>query len=236
MDTPSVQDLVGALMVYHDYQPDGEALQAAALAAVGAAPDKLPEALEALRQATQRPKEVAYLRLIPIETPRFRHGISLSVHVDPRDKNQQNFARQVVAEYLHEWLNGHEADHGPTDWPETLWEGAEELEDDFSEIKVTTNRALSDQEALRLFSCIAYAFRQHLRGEDMGLPRRVSPNQWIASYDITKSVSENWQSHLPDALAAARLYAVEGTPPRKTQRGTRLIQGLGDIALDIQFH
>lgn len=112
---------------------------------------------------------------------------------------------------------------------------AETDPEEFYVIRVTSDRALSDAEALSLFRCIGYAFAQHFRGEPLGWPQREAGNRWTASYDITKSRSDDWLWRLDDALAAARRYAVEGSPPRKTQGNTRLAQGLGAIKLTFEF-
>ena len=111
--------------------------------------------------------------------------------------------------------------------------------DEFYRIRVTSNRLLTDAEARQLFGIIGYAFRQHFRGEPLGEPTREGPNRWTAWYDITKSASDDWLYRLPDALEAARRYAVEGTPVYKTNRtgkaGTRLVDGLGPIKLVFEF-
>lgn len=116
---------------------------------------------------------------------------------------------------------------------------AEDDFDEFYRIRVTANRLLTDEEARHLFGLIGYAFREHLRGESLGEPLREGPNRWSAFYDITKSASDDWAQRLPYALAAARTYAIEGTPARKTARqgpvGSRLVEGLGPIKLVFEF-
>jgi len=107
--------------------------------------------------------------------------------------------------------------------------------DEFYRIRVTTDRPLSDELARRLFGCIGYAFAAHFRGERLGWPKREAANRWTASYDITKSRSDDWLWRAGDALRDARRYAVEGTPPRSTQGGTRLVEGVGPIRLTFEF-
>ena len=117
----------------------------------------------------------------------------------------------------------------------------EEVElEDFYQVRVTTNRALDSAQAWQLFGCIGYAFRIHFRGEPLGLPHREGVNGWSASYDITKSASDDWSFHFADALADARRFAVEGTPPRKrpvagAPAGSRTVEGLGPIVLAFEF-
>lgn len=110
---------------------------------------------------------------------------------------------------------------------------------EFYRIRVTTDRPLSDTDARWLFGLLGYAFREHLRGEPLGEPAREAPNCWTASYDITKSASDDWLWRFPEALAAARQYVREGTPPYKTSRagpvGSRKIAGLGPIELTFEF-
>jgi hypothetical protein len=111
--------------------------------------------------------------------------------------------------------------------------------DEFYRIRVTSDRTLNDADAMRLFGLIGYAFREHFRGEPLGNPQRHGPNCWSGFYDITKSRSDDWLAHLDEALAAAREYAVEGTPVRTSGRkgpvGSRLAEGLGPIDLDFEF-
>jgi len=115
------------------------------------------------------------------------------------------------------------------------WHSEKNLAEDFYEVRVTASRALNDATAQALFAAIGYAFRQHLRGEDLGLPHRTGDRSWTAYYDITKSASDDWLGHFNDTLAAARLYAVEGSPPRKTRGDTRLVPGIGPIKLCFAF-
>lgn len=115
------------------------------------------------------------------------------------------------------------------------WRSENNLADDFYEIRVTTSRALNDTTAQTLFAAIGYAFHQHLRGEDLGVPHRTGDRSWTAYYDITKSASDDWFAHFNDALTAARLYAVTGSPTRKTMGDTRLVPGIGPIKLRFAF-
>jgi len=115
------------------------------------------------------------------------------------------------------------------------WMSAQALNTDFYEIRVTSDRPLDDAAALTLFRSIGYAFRQHLRGESLGLPQRAAPNCWTASYDVTKSRSDDWLARLDDALADAGRYAVAGTPARKSAGDTRLNPGLGPVKLGFEF-
>lgn len=123
-------------------------------------------------------------------------------------------------------------------WSEYDW--VPEPQNDFSHIRVTTDRSLTDAGARQLFGAIGYAFRAHLRGESLGEPARVRPNRWVASYDITKSASDDWLARIDEALIDARRYAVEGSPLRITGRmgtpGTRLVKGLGPIILRFEFN
>jgi len=105
----------------------------------------------------------------------------------------------------------------------------------FYKIKVTTDRNLSENQTRQLFGCIGYAFKQRLAGEPLGWPERITDHCWTAEYDLTKTRTSDWKTALPEALAAARLYAVEGTPPRKTKGNTRLVEGLGPIRLIFEF-
>ena len=116
----------------------------------------------------------------------------------------------------------------------TTWRSETDL-DEFYAIRVTTDRPLDDATARQLFGCIGYAFRAHLRGEPLGEPQREAPNRWVAAYDITKSRSDDWGWRLPDALAAARTFAVSGTPPRKTKDNTQLVAGIGPVTLTFEF-
>jgi hypothetical protein len=122
--------------------------------------------------------------------------------------------------------------------PDITWQ-PEPPDEDFYQIRVTSDRALSDTQARQLFSLIGYAFRIHLRGESLGEPARVRPNRWTGYYDITKSASDDWAAHIIEALASARLFAVQGSPLRTTARkgapGTRAAPGLGPIVLRFEF-
>ena len=117
---------------------------------------------------------------------------------------------------------------------------AEHQATEFYHLRVTSDRPLDDETAHQLFGLIAYAFRANLRGESLGTPHRDGPNRWIVSYDITKSRSDDWLAHLDEALAAARRFAVEGTPVRTSGRagpiGSRLIEGIGPIKLTFEFN
>jgi hypothetical protein len=108
----------------------------------------------------------------------------------------------------------------------------------FHRFRVTTSRPLDAIEAHRLFACIGYAFKTKLRGEPVGWPAEEASTQWVASYD-TMTCHHTWAWRLPDALAAARVFAVEGTPIYKTARrgkkGERLVEGLGPILLAFEF-
>jgi hypothetical protein len=115
------------------------------------------------------------------------------------------------------------------------WISEGNVNTDFYEVRVSASRPLDDATAQALFACVGYAFRQHLRGEDLGPPHRVGQSSFTAYYDITKSVSDDWLAHLDDALAAARRYAVEGSPMRKTLGDTRLVAGIGPIKLRFAF-
>ena len=119
------------------------------------------------------------------------------------------------------------------------WMEPSELDREFYAIRVETDRALDDEQARALFGLIGYAFRQHFRGEPMGQPERINEREWAASYDITKSASDDWFFHIDDAIAAASDYAINGTPRRKTNRGgpvgSQLAPGLGPISLEIWF-
>jgi hypothetical protein len=121
-----------------------------------------------------------------------------------------------------------------------LWADESDMVEEFYQIRVTADRALDDDEAFNLFGAIGYAFRENLRGEELGLPQRESPNCWTADYDITKSRSDDWGYRLGAALTSARRYAVEGSPVRTTDRtgprGTRLVEGLGPISLRFEFN
>ena len=115
------------------------------------------------------------------------------------------------------------------------WMSEREVNTDFYEIRVTTNRPLDNTTAMSMFRSIGYAFRQNIRGEPMGMPRRVSPNCWTASYDSTKSRSDDWLGHLNGAMTDARRYVTHGTPARKTKAGTRLNAGIGPVGLVFEF-
>ena len=115
------------------------------------------------------------------------------------------------------------------------WMSEADVDTDFYEIRVTTDRPLDDEAAGAMFRSIGYAFRKSLRGEPMGRPVRVAPNRWTASYDVAKSASDDWLARLSDAVRDAAEYAADGTPPRKSQGGTRLNEGVGPVGVEIEF-
>ena len=115
------------------------------------------------------------------------------------------------------------------------WMSESDVDTDFYEIRVTTDRPLDDAAAAAMFRSIGYAFRADLRGEPMGAPARVAPNRWTASYDVTKSASDDWLARLSDAVPDAREYVSNGTPPRKTRGGTRLNEGVGPVGVEFEF-
>lgn len=127
------------------------------------------------------------------------------------------------------------SEHEAPWWEQTTWQQPHEVDGDFYAIRVEADRDLDDEEARQLFACIGYAFRQHMRGESLGFPQRIAPNAWVAWYDSTKSVSDDWFYHFDDAIGAAKVYAIDGSPPRKTKGNTRLVSGLGRIAIHITF-
>ena len=109
----------------------------------------------------------------------------------------------------------------------------------FHRFRVTASRALDEAETARLFACIGYAFKIGLHGESVGWPAAMAANEWVAFYDTMTCRLGRWAWHLPAALDAARVYAVEGTPVYKTNRrgekGTRLVEGVGQISLIFEF-
>jgi hypothetical protein len=116
-----------------------------------------------------------------------------------------------------------------------VWMSESDVDTDFYEIRVTTDHPLDDETAAKMFRSIGYAFRKNLRGESMGQPVRIASNRWTASYDVTKSASDDWLARLSDAVRDATEYVTDGTPPRKTQGGTRLNEGIGPISIKIEF-
>jgi len=114
-----------------------------------------------------------------------------------------------------------------------VWRAEDEVSE-FSRIRITSDRPLSDESARRLFGCIGYAFKAHFRGEPVGWPAREATNRWTAFYDITKSRSDDWLGHFAAAMADARVFAVEGSPVRKRD-GSRLVEGVGPIVLRFEF-
>lgn len=125
-------------------------------------------------------------------------------------------------------------------WTEYDWVDPLNIDNDFYAIRIRADQALDDDDARTLFGAIGYAFAQHFRGERLGEPQRIGPNEWAAWYDITKSRSDDWLHRLDDAVTDAKRYAVEGSPPRKTSRGgpigSRLVEGLGrPIRFEIYF-
>jgi hypothetical protein len=121
------------------------------------------------------------------------------------------------------------------DWSE--WKSQYDFLDDMNEfysIRVMTDRDLTEEEVRLLFGNIGYSFRKNFRGESLGFPEKVDVRTWEASYDITKSQSDDWAQHFDDALEDARTYAVEGSPKR-IRDGERLVEGIGPIALQFFF-
>jgi hypothetical protein len=109
--------------------------------------------------------------------------------------------------------------------------------EDFSTVFVVLNRHdLTQDQIENLFRAIGYAFRQHFRGERLGVPVKVYGNVYAASYDITKSQSDDWLRHRDDAIEAAHTYAEHGSPIRKYYPYGQLVSGLGsDPIVVIRF-
>lgn len=104
---------------------------------------------------------------------------------------------------------------------------------DFSRVRVVIEGILDDRELNQAHGCVAYAFREHLRGEDFGdiedVERADGYTSFEAHYDSTKGRGHD----VGAAMVAACDYVFEGTPVRKTDRqgrgtaGTRLVNGIG---------
>lgn len=109
---------------------------------------------------------------------------------------------------------------------------------------IITDRELSDHEILQASGCLGYALRECLRGDQLSDPEVVqkfdSPvhSELVIKYDYDTDSSQRSdpKAHYLEAFNLAKKYIFEGTPVRKTDqqgygtRGTRLVDGLGNIA------
>ena len=110
-----------------------------------------------------------------------------------------------------------------------------EAGDDFSyHLAIKANQRLTAATAARLAQLVGYAWRQHIRGENLGDYQRVGHDKivfWNA--DTTKTVRDDLDDAWFDFLEGLDEIVQYGSPMRTTNRmgpgtaGTRLIEGLG---------
>ena len=97
-------------------------------------------------------------------------------------------------------------------------------------IRIQVGRALTESEAQQFAGLVGYAYAK-TGGERGNGYHQDSPNSIVYYCDTTKGRAYN---HLDTFFEDVKVMAVEGSPPRKTKGGTRLIEGLGDVG-DITF-
>ncbi len=122
-------------------------------------------------------------------------------------------------------------------------DGPDAFAGSFTRIRVVCDRRLSDDEVTRLAGCLAYALRATLAGDDMGEPEAAHAlisggaafTIMEADYDSDSSIRTD--PNPAQAFIAARLFILEGTPLRCTDRagrgttGTRLVEGIAPCNL-----
>lgn len=107
---------------------------------------------------------------------------------------------------------------------------------DFSRVRVVVEGILDDRELNQAHGCVAYAFREHLRGEDFGDIENVSRADGYTSFECYYDSTKCRGHDVGEALLSACNYVEFGTPIRKTDRqgrgtaGTRLVSGIGQGA------
>jgi hypothetical protein len=101
------------------------------------------------------------------------------------------------------------------------------------EMRIQTNRQLTDDEQDRLVGLVAYAYRAEIRGEQMSLPEYDSKFSFIVGSDLTKSSSDDTGLALERFEATLANHVALGSPMRTTDRagagtaGTRALEGFG---------
>lgn len=117
-----------------------------------------------------------------------------------------------------------------------------EVSEDFDTITLRVGRALSDAEVAQVGGCLGYALRVHVAGEDLGEPESVvrSCGQTVIHYWYDSTKAQRSDPDPQHAFQVAAGFIVEGTPVRRSNRagpgtaGTRLIEGIGAVALAFQ--
>lgn len=114
-----------------------------------------------------------------------------------------------------------------------------DIAEDFDTIAVRVGRILTDAEVAQVGGCLGYALRVHVAGEDLGEPESVAyqGGQTVIRYfyDSTKGCRSDRDAQYAFQVAAGFIF--EGSPIRRTNKagpqtaGTRLIQGIGPVAL-----
>ena len=110
---------------------------------------------------------------------------------------------------------------------------------DFQQIRATFGRELTDDELSRASGAIGYSLRIYVAGEELGDPQLVSapgaPTVALYAYDATKARRSD--PNIAEALKVAIGYIADGSPVRRSDRagigtrGTRLVQGIGPVAV-----
>lgn len=124
------------------------------------------------------------------------------------------------------------------------WEKPEQHPGDWQYIRMELAGSWTIDQVRQAAGALGYALREIIRGEDLGEPERirfkVHPKRGPVTvarlfYDSTKTRSDDPDT--AEAFARAARYIAEGSPIRKTNRagqgtaGTRLVEGLGEVAV-----
>ena len=110
---------------------------------------------------------------------------------------------------------------------------------DFQQIRAVFGRELTDEELSRASGAIGYSLRIYMAGEELGDPQVTSapgaPTVALYAYDATKA--RRTDPNIFEALKVAVGYIAEGSPVRRSDRagigtrGTRLVEGIGPVAV-----
>ncbi|OLV20130.1 hypothetical protein [Deinococcus marmoris] len=114
-----------------------------------------------------------------------------------------------------------------------------DIAEDFDTVTVRVGRILTEAEVAQVGGCLGYALRVHVAGEDLGDPESVAyqGGQTIIRYFFDSTKAQRSDPDPQHAFQVAAEFIFDGTPIRSSNRsgpntaGTRLIQGIGPVAL-----